>query len=982
MKIGCFKDKHFLSAKEYNCKDIDILFKNKNKSLIFFNHKDLERLTRKSADILIIPYIKGNFSDKALKSLVKFHSSGGSIFFLGDIPYINKSYPGKNMLGYLFHLTRESDTFEVDLNSGFKGLTEKGKDIIGDFKDIKFLKNRAVKGLRITAYPPDRTYPLLRIKSFNHAVESSSIMVVERRSDKFLGAKFAMIGFNGGEPRENIEGVYQREWKYDPGHLTREWKDINNVVWKIIEWLKPAQIGASIKFVPVVQHGSDNNINVNIKNLSNQEIRVDKVALYKNNRLFFKNTNIRLAKRSVYTYNIKNSSKFGINRYRLEIKYNTNNNKQEYRVEEKEWVYASDSSKHPGYGISTYFAFLNNKVYDEYKYFLLEMKRRGVQYVRVNIPWEDVEPVPGKYNWRIPDKILNFAQQNNILIQFWMFPTTRGSGLSDGGVPWWVLKEPAIDRYGNKGFFPSIWSPFYREHYFKMIDKFTKRYADADMLLKFVIDFGNSDFPYGYYYYYNDPSLFDYSVFEKKAFNRYLEKVAELDIAELSKIYKMEFHSYKDIPVPYPEQREAYKYYLEFRSWSIGEGMRTVYNIVKRNAPEKLSSDYPGHGIGSIADIGSYIIEAKSKHWLEEQKFDKKYTYLHNSGKRWGGEAWQVGGDYIQYDDSLFQSVRLNSWYYTIPGPDLGVYGDDIARIGFIRRTIMGAERVQPDLAVFAPTEWNNYFSLANIATRLDFPVDIISSKTRFDFSIYKLLVMPDRDYYYKTGTGGGSGLFMPEDEYWYWLLRESVEKGLNILMFPGTGKYIPYFRNIFGIKDIKFENLKNRTIEFFGKFGKGVQIGKVYTIAGPGKILLTDTNNEPVLLEHRIGKGSVLIAGFEPKKGSLDKEFNYEKTAVIKNHTLLRLCRYIGIKPQEYDTGNLFVFKEMLHKKNRDFFLLFSHNKEVLHRIVKVRLLKKYKYGLDLATGDEFVLHPAGSNWYNIEITLYPRTGRYIMFL
>ncbi len=74
IKIGCFKDKNFKALEDYNADDIEKLLSDKNISFKYFSNNGLEHLTRDNIDILIIPYITGNFSPKALDSLIKFHA--------------------------------------------------------------------------------------------------------------------------------------------------------------------------------------------------------------------------------------------------------------------------------------------------------------------------------------------------------------------------------------------------------------------------------------------------------------------------------------------------------------------------------------------------------------------------------------------------------------------------------------------------------------------------------------------------------------------------------------------------------------------------------------------------------------------------------------------------------------------------------------------------------------------------------------------
>jgi glycosyl hydrolase family 42 (putative beta-galactosidase) len=988
MKIIIFKEPAFTAMNEYNANDLEKLFQSKKMDYCLINHHEVEKLKRTDCDLLVIPYIDGDFSRKALQALLDFHGDGGSLFFLGDLPHRERWYPIRNMHAFPFHLTRCYDDISISADKPkIHGLTEKGQEILGKFEDLDFVKGRQIPALRITAFPPDEAYPLLAISSDSHANTSSAVMVAERKCSKFLGAKFAMIGFNGGEPRENVAGVYEKKWTYDPGLLTREWKGLNPMILKLLDWLKPEGIAGAIDADSVAGAGKINEMTVQLRNLTNDAQKMDSVNLIKNNQVVWEQT-VSLEPGKKLSINIpQEQAVFGIHNYQLIANFANQQKRLASFTERVLPEYPDIYNVSKGYGFSTYWSFQSPQITDEFKFFCHEMKRRGCTYLRANIPWEDVEPEPGIYDWSIPDQMLEFAESENITLQFWMFPTTRASGLGDLGVPEWTLKEAAIDRYGNKGLFPSIWSPFYRKHYFGMLTEFTKRYANNPNLSRFILDFGNSDFPYGYYYYVNDTTLFDYSEHERKAFAAYLKNELEWNLEKVNQLFSAKFADFTKVPVPYAEQKEPYRVYLDFRTWSLREGINTVHEIISTNAPEKLPPDLPGHGLGSIADISTAFYEAKKRHWLEECKFDKKYVEQHNAGLEWGGEAWQVGGTYSQYDDALFGSLRYNASYNSIPGADLGLYGDDIAKIGFIRKSIMGASRNHPELAVFDRTTWHDHNSLTHVATRLDFPVDLICAKHRYDFSCYKLMTMPDCDTNDRTSTGGGGGMLVPSDEYWYYLIRESVEKGLNLVIYPKTCEIRKntiqrtFLRQILNLEDVEYSEFSERTVEFPDSFGEGSLTGKASEVISDGEVLLRDTNGKAVLIKKQYGKGSRLLAGWDSSKGSLDHDLHDEQTQYLENHTLLKLCNYFNIKSAEIDTGNLYVFKEILHKENDDYLLLFSHNQQTITGKIKVKLTKQSNTAMDLATGEQFKLKKLDSGWYQFPIELKTRQGRYLAF-
>ena len=892
-KVAIFQDAAFAPLPDYTAADLTGLLQTHQLDHKLIDRTALPTLSPRQFGILALPYVRGDFSEAELAGLLAFHEAGGSLLFLGDLPHAGNWYPLRNMHAYRFHLTRCYDDVRLDLDTA-GGLTATGQAILGDCPALEQFRDTTFPGLRVTAFPPDITHPIFRVSSGSHTNVSHAVVAIERRCRRFCGAKLAVVGFMGGEPRENAAGVYQLPWQHNPGLLTRDWPGSSQLVLGLLRWLQPAMAKPAAPVIrPVVQ-----------------------------------------------------STK---------------------RV----------------FGVSTYWAFNNAEIPPEFEYFVKELLARGCQYIRANIPWEDVEPAPGRYDWRATDRLLELADREKFAVQFWMFPTTRGSGLADAGVPVWSLKEPALDRDGKRANFPSLWSPYYRQHYFGMLDEFTKRYATAPALDRFVLDFGNSDFPYGYYYYGGDNTIFDYSEHERAAFARYLSRELGWTLPVVGQLFGKSFNSFDEVPVPFSEQTEAFRVYLDFRTWSIGQGIAEAHAIVRRNAPAKLPPDLPGHGIGSIADLGTYVYTAKARHWLEEKTFPARWVSLHNAGPTWGGEPWQVGGTYRQYDEALFQSVRLGADYFTIPGADLGVDGDGIARIGYIRHTLAGATRPAPQLAVLDRTGWSDFNSLAQVAARLDGPVDLLNAKCRYDFSCYRLLTLPTCEFLDRTVTGGGGGSLLPDDEEWYWLLRLAVEKGLRVLIAPRTAAVDAtnvrrtFLRQVFGITGVTYAAPQQQRVIFPESFGGGELAGLIHHVNAAGNVLLRSAAGGAVLVEQPMGKGALLLAGYDDTlvAGPMD----CEQISHLRGHPLQRLCRHLAIGPAQLRTDGLYVFKEIVQKDGNDFLLLFSHYRQPVTSAIQVRCARRYTQALDLATDTVLPLTPASDGWSSLTVQLNPRQGVYL---
>ena len=982
MRIAVFKSAEFAPLPEFTADDFLRLFAGSAHECRIADHAMLEHLNRHDADLLVLPYVDGDFSEAALEAVTTFHAAGGSLLVLGDLPHRGKWYPYRNMQESRLHLTRCNGDTAID------GLTDMGRTILGTLHDPEFFHGKRFGALRVTAFPPDVTHSLIHRNNIEERWQSTPVVVVERFGEKFLGARYAQVAFNGGEPRENAGGGYKLPWAYNPGLLTRDWKGLGPMLSSLLEWLKPVELAGALGVTPVHAEAEPAPITAHVRNLSRTPQSIDRLSVIDEHTatVLLTQTGLVLHPGSVTTLHVPVAPRpFGIHGYRLEVVCQGATHVLARAAERT--TPSTTTAPQRGFGASTFWAFSEPHLTEEFRVFCRELLRRGCQYIRVNSPWEDVEPEPGVYDWRIPDAMLAFAERERFDLYFWLFPTTRCSGLADGGVPLWTLREPAVDRHGNAGFFPSLWSPLYQTNYFAMLDAFTRRYATATRLKRFIYDFGNSDFPYGYYYYVNDTTLFDYSPHERKAFAQYLREERGFTLDQVGQLLGAAFANWDAVPVPFVEQQLPWRVYLEFREYTILRGFERAAAILQANAPDKAPPDPPGHGLGSMSDVGAFHYEAKARHWAEEATIDHRYTRLAHAGPEWGGEPWQVGGRFVDHDDALFNSVRLKASYLSCPGPDLGIYGDDLEKMAFIRRTIMGAKRDAPALAVMDRTAWNDHQSLAHVAMRLDQATDLLLHTNRHALSCCRLLILPPDDAS-ATAHTARTAMLLPSDEAWYQGLRESVEQGLTVLVFPRTGRApLPGFpdgllRQALGITDVRYGERRRRKVRFLADFGGGAASGCASDILASGEVWLTDDNGAPLLVRRPMGKGAVLLAGYDSGPDSLDGAYRHDLTERIGTHTLPRLLGRLGLTPDRIDTNQLYVSKQAVQRDGNEFALFFGHLPATVQADVRIRLNTPACSAYDLATGETYALETAHDGWQRFSLPIRPREGRYLMFM
>lgn len=966
-RIAILQDSSIRAMPTYNADDVARAWAIAGGALERIGLDGLSHLGRARFDVLVLPYLDGDLTGAPLEGLIRFHKQGGGLVFLGDTPHVGRSYPFKNSQSPELRLTRCRDPLVI------RGMTELGKKILGELPGWDSIIPCPTTGVRTSAFAPDECHNLLVCEA--GFKELSPLVLIERRHHDFLGAKAVVVGFDGGEPRENILGVCNLEWKFHPGLLHRDWIGADAMVARLIEAVQPARAAFAVELDPVVPAGRSGVVAALARNLTDSPLALRGTVRSGGEVL------------GSFEKNLPPGSAIRVSEFSSVCElgpqdFEVQSDRAEETVKRTRFGFLDRADAPPGnMGFSVFRAFREPRVDDAYRDFLRTTGRLGMQYARLNVAWEDIEPEPGRFVWDVPDQLLAASAQESLPAFFWVFPTARGSGLSEAGVPEWSLREPSIDRFGNPGNFPCLWSPFYRERYFAFLEALVGRYSGDSRLGRFVFDFGNSDFPYSYHYYGGRGDIFDYSPHEQKAFSRWLEGRA-FPLQELSRRWGGRFKNYSEVPVPLSEEREAWLLYEEFRAWGVYQGIKQAVETIRRLAPQKAPPDFPGHGLGSIADIGTHVVHAQCSRWDEVAKHPHDLVEAHNTGPKWGGEPWQVGGRYADYDDAVFQSVRLEADYFTIPGPDLGVWENDIARIAMIRRSLAGARREQPRIAIMDRMAWNDWRSLCQVGTRLDQPVDLVSKTCRYDYSCYGLLVLPPDEI---VQSSRGEMSLLPLDDEFYSMVVDAVRRGLKVLLFPLTGRGDPLnpMRRLWGLDGAPYGERVTRTVEFPASWGGGEATGlcrSVPTTSGD-EVLLKDRAGEPVLVFRSCGEGGFLLAGYDSEPDSLDGPFRYDAEKHLGRHTLARLASGLGIEPTRLRTGQAGIYKEYIHHPlgGEELLLLFSHLPETLEVDVRFKPNRSAVGLFELSTGSSFELWPDKvPGWFLARIPVAPRRGFY----
>ena len=133
MRIAVFHDPAFKAMPTYTAADAAAALRTADHDAATVDAAGLARLDRRQADVLVLPYVDGTFSEAALAGMVGFHAAGGGLVVLGDLPHQGPWYPLRNMqgdrLGEIMDLTINAEhgciAYVVLSFGGFLGLGDK-----------------------------------------------------------------------------------------------------------------------------------------------------------------------------------------------------------------------------------------------------------------------------------------------------------------------------------------------------------------------------------------------------------------------------------------------------------------------------------------------------------------------------------------------------------------------------------------------------------------------------------------------------------------------------------------------------------------------------------------------------------------------------------------------------------------------------------------------------------------------------------------
>ena len=143
MKLAVLQSAGFLPIPEFTAEDVRGVMVAMGQPCLTIDETILETLDRTQVDTLILPYVRGNFSERAMAGLLLFQSAGGSLLFLGDLPNHDAWFPLRNMESWRLNLTRCNDGMCIT------GLTPFGQELLGNLPGLEAMSGKSFLLVRL-----------------------------------------------------------------------------------------------------------------------------------------------------------------------------------------------------------------------------------------------------------------------------------------------------------------------------------------------------------------------------------------------------------------------------------------------------------------------------------------------------------------------------------------------------------------------------------------------------------------------------------------------------------------------------------------------------------------------------------------------------------------------------------------------------------------------------------------------------------------
>ncbi|MCC5844987.1 MAG: beta-galactosidase [Verrucomicrobia bacterium] len=593
------------------------------------------------------------------------------------------------------------------------------------------------------------------------------------------------------------------------------------------------------------------------------------------------------------------------------------------------------------------------------------LKEAGYDGIRIIVHWDDLEVIPGGYNFQRLDEIVKKAAEHGLSVTF--FPLFQAHR-----IPIWLMAEEyMVDQDGevsrSEGFrfkmVPNLFSEKTNQGYRDLMRQIVRRYDSFPHVIGYHLSLRAVE--WGFAGAAFREQSFDYSEASRVHFRRYLEDQGHT-LESLSERHGEKYTSWECIDLPLPrffETDPSWKWhdFNEFKMY----GLRYVADALLTSVREQTDKFLTLYNYGGFGPVEN-MFDLLKKHDAFGGICSAQTFYFHvvNDMYRRSGLRMYIepaGLDPNRPEGALFSKLHAGRILHDAGG---------IVNFPNLSQTVPTKQHF--DSMIHVLDHAHNDRPVPRIGIHVSYRSIIDHAKSftgnfYWDWRFYKSFIFGLQytgatvEYFtdftdhaldkYDLVIDAASQLISDRDVE---RLGAYVANGGKLVLFPESGRYIlgratpSHFAERMGLEGLRFEGNKRDTTADWNGYAAQFNDGYVLGHTGSWTPVLTSKFGETLVARRELGKGSVMVLGGYP---SLQRRWRGTEFAVnnvsffkalLSEAGLLNSEPLLALEPRPV--------RSMIFQKNGDIFVaLVNDNKEWLDVRYRVN-------GIDQATGLDLV--------------------------
>ena len=855
-------------------------------------------LGREAFDIVAVVSTGRGVSPELLAALAAFQQAGGGLLFIGDVPH-----DGPGQLQDLQLARCPTALLGVPLR-----LTPAGTEAAAGAADVA----EAICGqpIVIRGYPPDRLTAWADAGPLARGVAG----VIVRRSWALLGSRAGVLGVAAGGGQPALRGP-------DRG--------MELLVAGLAAAVRPAPLVATIAAQGLARVGAETDVSVYIRNNSRQPVPTVEVVLrlqepQQRQLLKERLVNLQPGEARALRGAVQPSAP-GAWRLTAAATAPQATATDAHTI----WAHAATPGAEEvcAFGLRRFDFGGNGPV--AYSSILSALGAAGAGRHQVAVPWAQLEPEPGQYQFGVVDDILTAAAAQGASVDLEIAPEPRTTPDDPLAIPQWALRSPAVDAAGRPGAFPALAGEDYQARCGRLAEILATRYWNARGLASLSLDLCLARQPYAYDAGADAPWRFDYSVEERAAFGRYLRETAQFSLTDLVPLWDGPLPTWDEVCPPTPEQATAWGLYEEFRLGRIRDLTAALHEALPPQSRQLPLGQLFGPPFYGCAAWFAEARVAPQVRWRSAAEAARLSLVTEAGAPRVTIETppaeTTAGGGAA----ATFAALRCGAPTVLWAQAEEGVDAEELSRLGFVLATCRGAARPAAQVgAVSWEASPEPSAQLAWLAACLDEPCDLIAPSEEGRWPNWRLALLCPAEH--RLGPER-CGLRLMSRSFVQGA-RDYVQRGGRLALFacndaedpalPGR----PTLRSVLGLEALRYSAL-GRTEVRLGSAGRPTEgagaaaapTWDALAVEGvQGTTLATTADGRPVVVSVPLGLGQVILVGAADAAATMPPDWAPGPAATQGGGVLPWLLTFAQVDPPGVDSGEQCLLKVRLRSPGR----------------------------------------------------------------